>query len=72
MGQRPGHDFFEQLAIRLEEYNVAIPTVQIEFRNLTVTTEAMVGSAGIPTAGNFAPKLVMVGCAEGHLSGGWV
>jgi hypothetical protein len=33
---------------------------------LTVRTEAMVGSAGIPTAGNFAPKLikVRVGCGR--------
>lgn len=60
MGERPGHDFFEQLSLRLTEYKVAVPTVQIEYRNLTVKTEAMVGSAGIPTAGNFAPKLIRV------------
>lgn len=46
--------------MRLDEYKVATPTVQIEYRNLTVKTDAMVGSAGIPTAGNFAPKLIKV------------
>jgi hypothetical protein len=61
VGQRPGHDFFEQLSARLVGYNVPIPTVQIEYRSLSVTTEAMLGSAGIPTAGNFAPKLIRVG-----------
>ena len=49
-----------QLAARLDEYQVATPTVQIEYRNLTVKTEAMLGSAAIPTAGNFAPKLIKV------------
>lgn len=63
MGERPGHDFFEQLSLRLKEYKVAVPTVQIEYRSLTVKTEAMVGSAGIPTAGNFAPKLIRVSLA---------
>lgn len=69
VGKRPGQDFFEQLAAKLDEYSVAVPTVQIEYRNLTVRTEAMVGSAGIPTAGNFAPKLVQVCEGGGDLEG---
>eukprot|EP00878_Enallax_costatus_P044792 GHUV01053539.1.p1 GENE.GHUV01053539.1~~GHUV01053539.1.p1 ORF type:complete len:186 (+),score=28.33 GHUV01053539.1:313-870(+) len=58
VGERPGQDFFRLLAEKLEEYHVATPTVQIEYKNLTVKTHAAVGSAGIPTAGNFGPKLV--------------
>jgi hypothetical protein len=40
---------------------VATPSVQVELRGLTVTTEAVVGSAGIPTAANFALRLAKVG-----------
>lgn len=61
VGQRPGRDFFEHLAAKLDEYGVATPTVQIEYRGLTVRTEAVVGAAGIPTAGNFALRLAKVG-----------
>lgn len=60
VGQRPGRDFFQRLASKLEEYSVATPTVQIEYRNLTVRTQAMVGSAGIPTVGSFGPRLIKV------------
>lgn len=55
----------------MDEYNVSVPTVQIEYRGLTVRTEAVVGSAGIPTAGNFAPKLIKVGLLVGGLVVGW-
>ncbi|WIA42005.1 hypothetical protein OEZ86_009302 [Tetradesmus obliquus] len=58
VGDKPGHDFFRLLAQKLEEYQVPMPTVQIEYKNLTVKTQAMVGSAGIPTAGNFGPQLL--------------
>jgi hypothetical protein len=60
VGDKPGHDFFRLLAQKLEEYQVPMPTVQIEYKNLTVKTQAMVGSAGIPTAGNFGPQLLKV------------
>jgi hypothetical protein len=60
VGDKPGHDFFRLLARKLEEYQVPMPTVQIEYKNLTVKTQAMVGNAGIPTAGNFGPQLLKV------------
>jgi hypothetical protein len=60
VGDKPGHDFFRLLAQKLEEYQVPMPTVQIEYKNLTVKTQAMVGNAGIPTAGNFGPQLLKV------------
>jgi hypothetical protein len=65
VGDKPGHDFFRLLAQKLEEYQVPMPTVQIEYKNLTVKTQAMVGNAGIPTAGNFGPQLLKV--SKAHL-----
>lgn len=60
IGEQPGQDFFRLLASKLEEYKVATPTVQIEYRNLCVRARAVAGSDGIATAGNFGPRLVKV------------
>lgn len=41
--------FIKRLRERLDEYSVKLPSVTIEYRDLTVKTDALVGSAGIPT-----------------------
>jgi len=75
IGEDPDKNFFRLLAQKLAEYNVPTPAVQIEYKNLTVKTQAMVGSAGVSTAGNFAPQLVKVSpanvaTASMHATGG--
>lgn len=67
MGEQPGQDFFRLLAKKLGEYHVETPTVQIEYKNLTVKTTALVGTAGTPTAGNFGLHLLKV-CYGVHMT----
>lgn len=41
--------FLDKLGARVEDLGVELPSVQIEYRDLNVTTTALIGSAGIPT-----------------------
>eukprot|EP00877_Chromochloris_zofingiensis_P010755 jgi/Chrzof1/5933/Cz16g21030.t1 len=52
LGVTPGKGFLSKLSDKLKEYGIEQPTVQIEFRQLTVATDALVGNAGIPTVAN--------------------
>ncbi|GIL82508.1 hypothetical protein Vretifemale_11338 [Volvox reticuliferus] len=44
--------FMRALGATLRRYNVSMPAVTVEYRNLTVRTDALMGSAGLPTVGN--------------------
>ena len=44
----------------MERYGVAVPTVTVEYRDLTVTTDALVGSAALPSVGNSFMALAQV------------
>ena len=46
-----------RLGAKLQEYNVQLPTVTIEYHNLTAKTDATVGTAGITTVGNLPLKV---------------
>lgn len=45
-------DFKTQVAALVEQYKPSMPTVTVKYENLSVETDALVGSAGIPTVGN--------------------
>ncbi len=45
----------------LTHAQVVMPAVTLEVRDLTVRTDALVGSAGIPTVGNTLTKWLKVG-----------
>jgi hypothetical protein len=38
------------------EHHLVRPTVTVQIRDLSVTTRALVGSAGVPTVGNVLPQ----------------
>jgi hypothetical protein len=46
-----------RLGNKLQEYNVTLPTVTIEYEGLTAKTDATKGSAGITTVGNLPLKV---------------
>lgn len=49
--------FAERLNTMFAHYGVERPTLQADFRNVSVTTRALVGSAGVATVGNILPQL---------------
>lgn len=65
LGVTPGKGFLSKLSDKLKEYGIEQPTVQIEFRQLTVATDALVGNAGIPTVANVGTHALKV-CCNGH------
>ncbi|GBF90608.1 ABC transporter G family member protein [Raphidocelis subcapitata] len=44
-----GHALLARIHAKLEEHGVELPSVQLEFRGVRVTTGALFGSAGVPT-----------------------
>ncbi|KAG2439064.1 hypothetical protein HYH02_006591 [Chlamydomonas schloesseri] len=44
--------FTAALGARMKAFGVAMPSVTLEYRDLSVHTDALVGSAGIPSVGN--------------------
>jgi hypothetical protein len=50
--------FLQQLRQRLDFYGIKLPSVLIEYRDLTLKTDALVGSAGIPTLLNVPLRAV--------------
>jgi hypothetical protein len=46
-----------RLGRKLQEYNVTLPTVTIEYEGLTAKTDATKGSANITTVGNLPMKV---------------
>ncbi|KXZ50445.1 hypothetical protein GPECTOR_16g619 [Gonium pectorale] len=41
--------FFTRLSKRMQEVGVTVPSVTVEYRNLRVDTEALIGAASVPT-----------------------
>lgn len=52
--------FLNRLAARLEQAGVHIPTVTVEFKDLCVQADALVGSAALPTLSNVVLRAVKV------------
>ncbi|PNW84179.1 hypothetical protein CHLRE_04g224500v5 [Chlamydomonas reinhardtii] len=52
--EHTSHDdtFFTKLTRLLQEAGVVLPSVTVDYRNLRIDTEALVGSASIPTVAN--------------------
>ncbi len=52
----------------MEEYKPKIPTITVKYKNVRVETDALVGSAGIPTVGNTFVHMLQVRGATGGLA----
>lgn len=61
--------FLNRLAARLKKAEVDIPTVTVEFRDLCVQADALVGSAALPTLSNVVVRALKVSVTFGEVSG---
>jgi len=55
-----GHELLGRIHAKLAEHGIELPTIQVEFRNVRVTTGALFGSAGIPTVGSIPLSILKV------------
>lgn len=62
--------FVKLIGEKLKEYNVVPPRITLEFSDLNVKTQALVGSAGIPTVGNQATGILKVKDEKAEVSHG--
>lgn len=68
IGEGTEDNYLTVLSKKLKAHNVKVPSVVIEYTGLSVETQALIGSAGIPTVGNQFLNLIKVGNIISQLS----
>lgn len=64
IGSGPEEDYLARLNRLITKYKIQTPKIQVEYRELNISTQALVGSAAVPTVGssfiNLAKSLVLL------------
>ncbi|GAX73712.1 hypothetical protein CEUSTIGMA_g1165.t1 [Chlamydomonas eustigma] len=64
LGSSPVEDFLAHITRLVDKYKIQMPKIQVEYRDLNITTQALVGSAAVPTVGdsfvNLARRLLFL------------
>ena len=61
MGKAGTDTFIERVARRMRQHGIQSPSVTVEYRNLSVEADAVMGSEAIPTIANVAAEGLKVG-----------